>query len=263
MNPIYMPLGILFWKVWGKKVALWYTHKHVDFKLKLATFLTDKVFSASKESFRIDTPKLLVTGHGIMTDDFTFSPRVGEEEVKLVIVGRISSIKQTKKAVEILKEVLVHHRARLTIVGDVVTNEDKSYKEELFSYIEKEGLVERVVFEGAIPHDEIPKVLKNNSIMIHTSRTGSVDKVVLEALLSGVLVLTENESFKIPLLSTGMFMEGASTRAYKDKVISFVHDKEAFLKAVTAGRKWVEDNHSLKALIPKIKEVYEKLCSSR
>lgn len=263
MNPIYMPLGILFWKLWGKKVALWYTHKHVDFKLRLATFLTDRVFSASKESFRIDTPKLLVTGHGIMTEDFAFTPRLGEEEIKLIIIGRISSIKQTKKAVEILKEVLVGRKASLTIVGDIVTKEDKVYKDELASFIGEEGLTKQVIFKGAIPHDEIPGVLKNNSIMIHTSKTGSVDKVVLEALLGGVLVLTENESFKKALGPAGMFMDETSPKVYKEKVISFSGDKEKFLKAVTTGKKWVEDNHSLKALIPKIKEAYEKLYTSR
>lgn len=263
MNPIYIPLGILFWKLWSKKVALWYTHKHVDFKLKLATILTDKVFSASKESFRIDTPKLLVTGHGILTEDFIFDPKVSDNDIKFIIVGRISSIKQTKKAAQILKEVLAYQSASLTVVGDVVTNEDRVYKNELLSFIETSGLKEKVFFRGAIPHDEIPGVLKNNSIMIHTSKTGSVDKVVLEALLGGVLVLTENESFKTALSPLGMFMDDSSPVAYTKRVMEFVSDKEKFLQAVGSGRKWVEENHSLKALIPKIKKVYEELGSGR
>src|SRR3989344_1998355 len=34
MNPIYVILGGFAWSFLGKRIALWYTHKNVDLKLK-------------------------------------------------------------------------------------------------------------------------------------------------------------------------------------------------------------------------------------
>src|SRR3989344_2761544 len=64
MNPIYVVLGGLLWKVLRKKIGLWYTHKQVDLKLRIAEKLTDIIFTASRESFRLESDKIKVVGHG-------------------------------------------------------------------------------------------------------------------------------------------------------------------------------------------------------
>src|SRR3989344_7648100 len=43
MNPEYAILGGLFWKIWGKKVVLWYAHYLSNLKLKLAIVFADKI----------------------------------------------------------------------------------------------------------------------------------------------------------------------------------------------------------------------------
>ena len=65
MNPEYVILCGLLWRLWNKKILLWYTHKSVDIKLRIAEFLVTKIFTASKESFRLRSNKLQVMGHGI------------------------------------------------------------------------------------------------------------------------------------------------------------------------------------------------------
>src|SRR3990167_11503826 len=71
MNPEYVILGGLFWRMWRKRIALWYTHKSVNFNLRLATLLSNVIFTASKESFRLKSSKIQVVGHGIDTDFFS------------------------------------------------------------------------------------------------------------------------------------------------------------------------------------------------
>jgi len=53
MNPEYVVLGGIFWRLMGKKIGLWYTHKAVNLKLRIAEKLANKIFTASKESFRL------------------------------------------------------------------------------------------------------------------------------------------------------------------------------------------------------------------
>ena len=57
-------------KNFQKKTLLWYTHKAVNWKLKLAEKLVDKIFTASKESFRLPSKKVEITGHGIDLEKF-------------------------------------------------------------------------------------------------------------------------------------------------------------------------------------------------
>jgi hypothetical protein len=72
MNPEYICLGGIFWRIWRKKVSLWYMHRKVDLKLKFAEKLTNMVFSGTKASFKLKIKKLKVTGHGIDLDIFLY-----------------------------------------------------------------------------------------------------------------------------------------------------------------------------------------------
>ena len=71
MCPEYVIGAHLLPKIFRKKTLLWYTHKAVNWKLKLAEKLIDKIFTASKESFRLSSKKVEITGHGIDADKFS------------------------------------------------------------------------------------------------------------------------------------------------------------------------------------------------
>ncbi len=44
MNQIYVVLAGFLWKLFGKKISLWYTHRAVDWTLRVATLFADKIF---------------------------------------------------------------------------------------------------------------------------------------------------------------------------------------------------------------------------
>ena len=54
MNPVYLAQAGLLWKLMNKKVGLWYTHRNVDMKLRIAERYADVIFTAAKESFYIE-----------------------------------------------------------------------------------------------------------------------------------------------------------------------------------------------------------------
>jgi len=76
MNPEYLVLAGWFWRLLGKHISLWYTHKKVDMKLRIAVLFVQVVFTASQESFRLKTKKLKIVGHGIDMVQFAMSPRI-------------------------------------------------------------------------------------------------------------------------------------------------------------------------------------------
>src|SRR3989344_8250246 len=61
MNPIWVVLGGPLWKLFNKKIFFWYTHKAVTSKLRLAEIFADVIFTASKESFRLPSKKIIIT----------------------------------------------------------------------------------------------------------------------------------------------------------------------------------------------------------
>ena len=71
MMPIYSIIAGPFCKIFRKKLIQWYTHKSVDWKLKLANIFVDEFVTASDLSFRLKTKNSVrVFGHGIIIDVF-------------------------------------------------------------------------------------------------------------------------------------------------------------------------------------------------
>src|SRR3989338_7023345 len=103
MNPIWMISGGALWKIMRKKRFFWYTSGGVTFKLKVAEKFADTIFTASPESFRLSSKKVIVTGHGIDTElfrpDFSRSNleapslRFDLGDIKILSVGRIAPVK--------------------------------------------------------------------------------------------------------------------------------------------------------------------------
>ena len=98
MNPEYTVLGGLFWRLWGKRTALWYTHKSVNLKLRIAAAFTNVIFTASKESFRLHSRKVRVIGHGIDTDFFSPDAHTARGEW-ILSVGRLMKSKRHDLAI--------------------------------------------------------------------------------------------------------------------------------------------------------------------
>ncbi len=70
MAPIFAVIAAPWARLWGKRVGLWYTHKVMTWKLRLAEKFVNMIFTASPESFRLPSKKVVVTGHGIDTELF-------------------------------------------------------------------------------------------------------------------------------------------------------------------------------------------------
>src|SRR3989338_4588720 len=85
-----------YWKLKNIPVALWYTHKATPWQLRLAIPFVKWIFTASKESFRLPSKKVIVTGHGIDFDHFHFIERLPKpfhDPIQVLSVGRISPTK--------------------------------------------------------------------------------------------------------------------------------------------------------------------------
>lgn len=183
MNPEYIVVGGWLWKLLGKKIALWYTHKSVDGKLRVAALFADIIFTASKESFRLKTKNVHIMGHGIDTDFFSPDPRVARG-THVLSVGRLMKSKRHDLAI----------RAATSAGRELYIAGEGPEREDLERQAQELGV--RVRFLGALSQAQLRDEYRRAAYLIHRSETGSLDKVVLEALACGLPVETSNPALK-------------------------------------------------------------------
>jgi len=184
MNPEYIVVAGMLWRLMNKRIVLWYTHKSVNLKLRVAAFLTDVIFTASKESFRLKSKKVRVMGHGIDTDFFTPDPSIARGDWWLT-AGRLNKSKR--------HDIAIHMAARagkeLHIIG---AGPELSNLETL---TRKLGV--RATFLGGLSHMQVRDEFHRADRFLHTSETGSLDKMILEAVACGCPVVTSDTALKM------------------------------------------------------------------
>ncbi len=234
-----------------RTTGLWYVHKSVTHVLRIAEKFVDFIFTASELSFRLPSKKVLYTGHAI--DSNLFKPHesvpVSSDVVRFLVLGRISPVKDIETVIRAC-EVLQGKWDRqwsLSIVGGPLMPRDEEYLASLKKMVSDKGLEERIRFVGSKPYTEIPALYRSHDIFISMSTTGSIDKSVLEAMASGLTVITTNEAFR-SLLPSSHFLahKGPEFLAERMKALS------GESRPNMALRELVVQNHSLEKTIGKI-----------
>ncbi len=195
MNPIYIVLGGPIWKIWGKQILLWYTHKQVDFKLRVAEKFSDHIFTSIKESFTLTTKKLHVVGHGIEVNKFLCEPKTTDRPSSILHMGRITRIKNCNVLIEAVSLLKKHFGGiHLIFAGTLITKDDFAYKQELETLIEKYGLTNDIEFVS-ISYDNIKDRFCQSDLSVNLTPTGGMDKAVLSSLVAKRPVFVSNAGF--------------------------------------------------------------------
>jgi len=204
MNQIYMVLGWLVWRVLGKKISLWYAHGAVSASLRMAEKMTDVVFTSTASGFRIRSAKVRIVGQGIDTDHFAPPTYVGvpiarlENPLpKIIIIGRLSPAKDQATLIPALALLVkAGEQFDAVIIGSAGREEQESYAQSLYRMVDEKNLGKFVRFTGGVPHKDILAYLRQADIFVNPGLTGSLDKAGLEAMATGLPVLTCNEAYE-------------------------------------------------------------------
>lgn len=204
MIPQYVVLLGFFWRIAGKKIILWYSHRSITLWLRLAKLLTHQIFSTTPHAMRLSSKKVRFIGHGVDLSQFPLLP-VPSRPTQVLYVGRITHIKRIELMIDtFLAFQRLHPGSIFHLIGDVGSSSDEPYRQMLLSRIPDEAK-KSIIFHGSVPHREILNYLKRAHVFYNFSPTGGMDKAVLEALASGVPAVVTNEAF-VQLLDTYRFL---------------------------------------------------------
>lgn len=251
MCPIYAIASFPLARIFRKKMVLWYTHKSVNWELKLASKLVSRILTASEESCRLkNRKKIMVTGHGINIDQFRPAVSLNKSPAfKIISAGRIVPSKDFQTLIEAV-DILINRDnlkdLQAEIIGTPVLDQEKQYLAGLEKSVREKKLAEYIRFLPGVPYARMPQYYQEADLLVNASQTGSIDKVVLEAMASGCLVLTCNESFFGILEDKYLFeKKNASELAFKIKKLKEAGQDESL-------REIVLKRHNLDNLIDKI-----------
>lgn len=258
MNQIYVILGWTVWKFFNKKMGFWYAHGGVSSSLKLASKLSNVIFTSTESGFRLKSDKLKIVGQGIDLNKFyPIKKTTINDNFNIITVGRISPVKNYGVVINALN--LLKSKIRglnLIIIGGPLLDSDKIYLEQLKKDTAELNLQGIVNFIGPIPNHQIVEYLHKADLMINPSVTGSLDKVMTEAMACGLPVLTCNISIKNILRndwSKYYFDKNNHTELY-EKIKYFYDNRNQDYSNL---RDIVEKDHNIKNLIKRIYESYK------
>jgi len=198
MNPVYVVLGFLPWRIMGKRIFMWYAHPAKNIFVRLAYLLCDKIITSVPEAFYARGKKVVAIGQGIDTNLFRNSGVYPEINTRILYLGRISPAKRADVllgAVRLLNAENIN--LSVSVVGDPSENYcDKEYYKKLHGFVEKNNLKDVVTFTSPVPNYMTPGIYNKHSIFVNLSPTGYFDKTVIEAMASECVVVASNEAYR-------------------------------------------------------------------
>jgi len=271
---MYPVFPVLVWphsRLFRKPLVMWRCHNgHISLMTRLGHALVNRVVTASEESFRIRSRKIRVIGHGIDVERFAASTRPGSRVgTNLLSVGRISPVKDYATLVEAASILVSEYGMkdiRVMIVGGPASISEERYLENVESLSREIGIDERVEFVGPVPYNRVAEFYNRADLFVSASQTGSIDKAVMEAMVSGNLIVTCNEAF-FPFLGryrSKLTFQKNDPHELAKKIAALCslseEDKDKirlFLKSI------VEADHSLDVWLPRLIYVFQEVLVRR
>ncbi|HGE70318.1 TPA: glycosyltransferase family 1 protein [Candidatus Poribacteria bacterium] len=144
--------------------------------------------------------------------------------------------------------------AKLVLVGD------GELRSELENQALRLGIKEKVIFTGL--RDDIPELLAMSDLFVLSSINEGMGKVLVEAMAVGLPVVATNVGGVSAVVvdgETGILVPPKDPKALSDAIIQLLSDTDISNRMGEAGRKRVDPDFSVEAMIEKIENIYEEL----
>ncbi|MFH1255408.1 MAG: glycosyltransferase [bacterium] len=250
MNKEYVLLGGVLWKLWGKKIYLWYNHKKGNILSDIGGYLSDMIFCTSQFSYFSGNKKSKIMPVGINTALFSKDESARKIGNSILCLGRISPVKNIDvliKAAKILKGGGVDFS-----VGIIGGPTDYGYYKKLKDMVNDCGLTREINFMPGISNFKAPAEYNKYEICVNLTNSGSMDKTIFEAMACGLIVLASNRSlekiFPEEFSPIMMFEEKNPDDLARKLAKALAMPRELKNKYQAWARKYVYENHSLEKL---------------
>jgi len=192
------------------KHYLWYAHKSKNIYLQFSARFFDGLITSTRDSCPVKNENVYPIGQTINSDKFTPKNLIDYPIRKLVHIGRFDPIKNVSEIIRVAEKSRVNFpNLTLDIIGSASSVSSTKYEQEVksqFAHSVNQGWLK---FFPGVSREEVPYILEESHAFIH-SCNAALDKVILEANLSNVPVITSNEEF---IKSFGSWAENTNVKS--------------------------------------------------
>jgi len=242
------PLNLFF----NKQIFLWYVHRQVNWRLRLAEKFVKKIFTVSPASCRLSSKKIKILGHGIDLEKYHI--RESRFNFNIIYVGRISKIKNQElliKAANILINQKNVKNIKITLVGGPILSTDNQYLDLLKNLIKNYQLENYVEITGRLPFNRVINYYHKADLSINLCPTGGLDKAVLESMAMGLPTIVINKDFKETLAKyQDLILEDPDEEKLAERIEQLFNLKSEIRQQIGQDlRQQVKEKHDLENLI--------------
>lgn len=254
MGAIYNILAFPFFimrKIYKTNFYWWKTHGHINLVGKIALLFVDRVYTAVASSFPINTKKKYVVGHAIDTAISSYQKKQDGITKTILFVGRVTPIKNVEY---VLKTAEILHSSDIDFCVRIVgVTPDTKYLATLNTLVHDMHLDALVTFVGPVLHADLKTEYQRADIVMNPSKTGGIDKVVLEAMSYGIPVVALEETYGTILSKFGLAIATQDASLYAKRIQAILeYSMSKQLELGSSLQKEVSDNHSLGTLTKRI-----------
>jgi glycosyltransferase involved in cell wall biosynthesis len=182
---------------------------------------------------------IVVIPRGLDIKSFPFSHKEVGERLRILFIGYPEPVKDPAGALEVFARINRKMDATLTMVG--IDLSFQLFHEQLI----KAGIVDKVVFCGALPYEAVKKIYQAADVLLVTSRYESQSAVAMEAMASGVLVCGTNVGVLADLAGEAcLTVAPEDYEGLAEQVIKLWKEPERQMKLRTQARHWSEAHDS-------------------
>lgn len=256
MMPLFAVMGAPVLQARGIKTTTWYTHRQLNWQVRLAERLSWRIVSAVPDSFPMQTPKLRVIGHGVDTDFFTPDHAIKPDKPPTITyVARLTEIKSQHVLIEAVRNLPV----KLILIGDIPDGYDSDYKKYLQRIVIDNGQSDQVHFAGALLPDDVCAWHRRATCAVNLAPVGLFDKAALESMACAVPTIISNPAFdSLTNPHTDMLRISSpdAVDALRQQIEQLVALPSSERHKIGANlRQNVIAQHSLKRLIPRLVQI--------
>ena len=239
------------------------------FLLKYSSKLSDSVISISKivkkkncEIFSVPEDKVLVIYNAI---DLSLLPELNNNDSSSLVIGAVGKITKQKGYDTLIKAFRIVNNEKpelkLEIIGEVNSQGNKNYCDEIFKIVSDFKLDDSIVFKNVLPYNEVFKHMSKWKIFILSSEYEGFGLVIVEAMASGTPVIASKVGAVPEIITdneTGILFKPMDYGDLADKIIKLIDDRESRRKISDNAKKYIVQKFEMSRMIKELDDIYLK-----
>ena len=255
--------------LFGAKIKIVFTSTAQRYHSRFTRWLMSKmdaiITTCDAANSYLKNPADIIIPHGI--DIETFRPKEPSEKthsknIHIGIFGRVRPSKGVDLLIDAIIPILKDNpHVTLNICGET-TPKYQTFLEQQKTKISTAGLNDQVIHHGKIPFSSLPALYRNMDLVCALSRNEGFGLTPLEAMASGVAVLTSEAGAWTDIIENGI--QGYTTptgdiQQIRSTLRLMINEPDKLISMGNLGRKHVEQNFTNKLEAERLCEFFKSL----